>query len=135
MSEWIMQLPSIVFTRIKTQFPEKIKEQYGMTSENFSSESNTNEDAIFPFVYVKLLPAVEQGADLDGTSINGGLFTFQIDVYDNESQSRAKNVMAEIVAIMKSLRFQIVAMPEFEKTETYRSTARFRRIFGALDTF
>ena len=133
MSDWIMLLPSLVFSRIKGEFSETIKTSYGMTGLNFSTTDSSNKKAVFPFVYVHLLPAVEQGQTLDGTTVNGGLFTFQIDVYDNQSQNRARQVMGEIVRIMKSMRFSIVAMPEFESSDTHRCTARFRRVIGASD--
>ena len=134
-STWIMQLPSIVFTRIKTEFSEKIKTKLKMTDNNFSTTDSQNKKAVFPFVYVNLLPAVEQGMDLEGTDINGGLFTFQIDVYDNQSQARAREVMGEVVRIMKTMRFEITAMPNFESSDDIeRMTARFRRLIGALDT-
>lgn len=133
-SDWIMKTQSIVFTRIKTQFSEKIKNKNKITDKNFSTVDSQNKKAVFPFVYVNLLPAVEQGMDLEGKDINGGLFTFQIDVYDNQSQTKAKEVMSEIVHIMKTMRFEITEMPSFENdNNTYRMTARFRRIIGFLD--
>ena len=127
-SNWIMMIPSQVFTRIKTEFSEKIKTKYNMTSENFSTTDSQNKKAIFPFVYVNLLPAVEQGMDLEGIDINGGLFTFQIDVYDNQTQARAREVMKEVVRIMKSLLFSCNQMPSFDDTDDVkRMTARFQR--------
>lgn len=127
-STWIMQLPSIVFTRIKTEFSEKIKTKYNMTSENFSTTDSQNKKAVFPFVYINLLPASETGQDLEGSAINGGIFTFQIDVYDNQSQSKAREVMKEVVRIMKSLLFSCNQMPSFDDTDDVkRMTARFQR--------
>lgn len=127
-SDWIMRILSMVFTRIKSQFSGKIKTKLKMTDSNFSSTDSQNKKAVFPFVYINLLPAVEQGMDLEGTDINGGLFTFQIDVYDNQTQARAREVMGEVVRIMKTMRFEITAMPSFDSTDdTERMTARFQR--------
>lgn len=134
-SNWIMQLPSVVFTRVKTEFSEKIKTKYNMTSENFSTTDSQNKKAVFPFVYINLLPASETGNDLEGDTINGGIFTFQIDVYDNKTQARAREVMTEIVRIMKSMRFLVNQMPSFDDTDDVkRMTTRFQRIIGAGDT-
>lgn len=135
MSEWIMHIQSRVYERIKTEFSEEIKTQYTMTDKNFSTVSKSVTTAVFPFVYVHLLPAVETGADLDGTTVNAGLFTFQIDVYDNRFQTRTRAVMGEIVRIMKTMRFQITAMPEIESIEEdeHRATARFQRMIGNGD--
>lgn len=133
MSEWVMLVPSIVFTKIKTDFSQVIKDKYKMTNDNFSTINSSNKDAVFPFVYVHMLPAVEQGQDLEGDSINAGLFTFQVDVSDNKSQSRTRQVMTEIIRIMKKMRFDVIAMPEFESGETHRCVARFRRMIGSGD--
>ena len=133
-TDWVSRVPSIVFSRIKNEFSKEIKEKYSMTDKNFSTVGSSDTPAVFPFVYVKLLPAVEMGMDLDGKSINAGLFTFQIDVTDNKSQSRAKSVSFEILRIMKNMRFEVTAMPDFEDTkDTHRSTMRFRRVIGDGD--
>lgn len=133
MSEWVMLVPSYVFTKIKSEFSEENKKLFGMSEDNFSTVNSTNKDAVFPFVYVHMLPAVEQGQDLEGDSINAGLFTFQVDVSDNKSQSRTRQVMTEIIRIMKKMRFDVIAMPEFESGETHRCVARFRRMIGSGD--
>jgi hypothetical protein len=137
MSEWIMLVPLKVFTKIKADFSTSIKETYKITDANFSTVGNANKTAVFPFVYVQGLPASEQGADLQGTSINGALFTFQVDVTDNQTQTRARKVMTDVIRIMKTMGFEIVSMPSFEGTQdnTHRMTARFRRLIGANDIF
>ena len=133
-SNWIMQLPSMVFTRIKTEFSEKVKEKYKMTDGNFSTKDRQNKNAVFPFVYINMLPAVEYGEDLDGTEIHGGMFSFQIDVYDNQTQERSREVMIEVINIMKSMRFRTTPMPSFENGDSvYRMTARFQRMIGVSD--
>lgn len=127
-SDWIMRIPSMVFTRIKSQFSEKIKTKLKMTDSNFSTTDSQNKKAVFPFVYINLLPASETGQDLEGSAINGGIFTFQIDVYDNQTQARAREVMKEVVRIMKLLLFSCNQMPSFDDTDDVkRMTARFQR--------
>lgn len=134
MIEWIMLIPSVVFTRIKAGLSEDIKTKYGMTDDNFSAVDENNKKAVFPFVYVHLLPATEVGADLSGDHINAGMFTFQIDVYDNRSQNRAKEVASDILSIMKSMRFNISSMPEFTVSSgVHRCTMRARRVIGSGD--
>lgn len=135
MSDWVMLVPSFVFSRIKADFSQKLKNQYGMTGEHFSTVNRKTADAKFPTILVQNLPSVEQGADLEGSTINAGLFSFQVDVFDNRSQGRTREVMTEVVRIMKEMRFQVVAMPEFEASSdgTYRCTARFRRLIGSGD--
>lgn len=135
MSDWVMLVPSFVFSRIKGDFSQKLKDQYGMTGEHFSTVNRKTKETKFPTILVQNLPSVEQGADLEGSTINAGLFSFQVDVFDNRSQGRTREVMTEVVRIMKEMRFQVVAMPEFEASAdgTYRCTARFRRLIGSGD--
>lgn len=133
MSDWIMLVPSVVFTRIKSDFSSDIKSEYGMTGSSFSTTDSSNKKAIFPFVYVKSMGGSEQGRTLDGQTINGGMFTFQIDMYDNQSQQRVRKVAGEVVRIMKSMGFEVVSMPDFEYSDVHRCTTRFRRVIGAND--
>lgn len=102
--------------------------------DNFSTDLSKYTKAHFPFVLVQMLPALERGQDLEGDTINAGLFTFQVDVTDNKSQKRAKEVAYEILRIMKAMRFEVTSMPSFEDTtDTHRSTARYRRVIGSGD--
>lgn len=131
-----MMIPLKVFTEIKRGFSQTIKDKYSMTDKNFSTVGSSDTPAVFPFVYVQTLPATEQGRDLQGTSVNGGLFSFQIDVYSNKTQSDARKVMTEIVQIMKVLGFEITSMPSFQQAnDVHRMTARFSRLIGANDKF
>lgn len=135
MSDWYIMIPLMVFTKLKQNFSQTIKDTYKMTDKNFSTVGSSDTPAVFPFVYFNALPASEQGRDLQGTSVNGALFGFQIDVYSNKTQNEARNVMKEVARIMKTMGFEINSMPSFEDTkDVHRMTARFRRMFGANDT-
>lgn len=135
MTEWIMSISPMVFTRLKTEFSEKLKKKYNMGNNNFSTKEFSGKDAIFPFVYVKQMPSQVTGTDLERSSINGMNFYFQIDVYDNQSQSRANEVMSEIIKVMiKSMRFQPKPAPSFDSTsDFYRETVRFERMIDWND--
>ena len=135
MSVWYMMIPLMVFTKLKQNFSQTIKDKYNMKDTNFSTVGSSDTPAVFPFVSFKTLPATEQGRDLQGTSVNGALFGFQIDVYSNKTQNEARKVMSEIAKAMKTMGFEINSMPSFESTkDVHRMTARFRRMFGADDT-
>ncbi len=135
MSDWYIMIPLMVFTKLKQNFSQTIKDTYKMTDKNFSTVGSSDTPAVFPFVYFNTLPATEQGRDLQGTSVNGALFGFQIDVYSNKTQNEARKVMSEITKVMKTMGFEINSMPSFEDTkDVHRMTARFRRMFGADDT-
>ena len=134
MADWTDMISSNVFTRIKNEFSSSLKEKYKMKDENFSTVGSSDTPAVFPFVYVQLLPSTEQGQDIEGNTINAGLFTFQIEVTDNQTQARAKDVMSEVKRIMKSMRFTVQCTPTLEDTkDTHRAIMRCNRIIGSCD--
>lgn len=134
MADWTDRISSIIFTRIKNEFSNSLKTKYKMTSSNFSTVGSSDTPAVFPFVYIQLLPSAETGQDIEGNTINAGLFTFQIEVTDNQSQTRAKDVMSEVKRIMKSMRFTVQCTPTLEDTkDTHRAIMRCNRIIGSCD--
>lgn len=134
MADWTDRISSVVFTRIKNEFSSSLKTKYKMKDENFSTVGSSDTPAVFPFVYVQLLPSVERGQDIEGNTINAGLFTFQIEVTDNQTQARAKDVMSEVKRIMKSMRFTVQCTPTLEDTkDTHRAIMRCNRIIGSCD--
>ena len=134
MADWTDRISSVIFTRIKNEFSSTIKKNYKMKDENFSTVGSSDTPAVFPFVYVQLLPSAETGQDLEGATINAGLFTFQIEVTDNQTQARAKDVMSEVKRIMKSMRFTVQCTPTLEDTkDTHRAIMRCNRIIGSCD--
>ena len=134
MADWTDRISSVVFTRIKNEFSSSLKTKYKMTSSNFSTVGSSDTQAVFPFVYIQLLPSAEQGQDIEGNTINAGLFTFQIEVTDNQSQTRAKDVMSEVKRIMKSMRFTVQPTPDIQDTkDTHRAIMRCNRIIGFND--
>ena len=134
MADWTDRISSVVFTRIKNEFSNSLKTKYKMTSSNFSTVGSSDTPAVFPFVYIQLLPSAETGQDIEGDAINTGLFTFQIEVTDNQSQTRAKDVMSEVKRIMKSMRFTVQCTPTLEDTkDTHRAIMRCNRRIGSND--
>ena len=134
MADWADRISSVVCTRIKNEFSSTLKSKYKMTSSNFSTVGSSDTPAVFPFVYINLLPSVERGQDIEGNTINAGLFTFQIEVTDNQTQARAKDVMSEVKRIMKSMRFTVQPTPDIQDTkDTHRAIIRCNRRIGSDD--
>lgn len=134
MADWTDRISSIVFTRIKNEFSNTLKTKYKMKDENFSTVGSSDTQAVFPFVYIQLLPSTEQGQDIEGNTINAGLFTFQIEVTDNKKQVIAKDVMSEVKRIMKSMRFTVQPTPDIQDTkDTHRAIMRCNRRIGSSD--
>ena len=132
MADWTDRISSMVFTRIKNELSSSLKVKYKITSSNFSTVGSSDTPAVFPFVYIQLLPSTEQGQDIEGNTINAGLFTFQIEVTDNQTQARAKDVMAEVKRIMKAMRFTVQTTPDIQDTkDTHRAIMRCKRRVGS----
>lgn len=127
----MFSIDDIVFTRIKQGVSKKLKTKYPDIT--FTTNNREIKDAKFPCVYAHLLGSPERGQDLEGNSINAGYFTFQIEVYDNKTQKRSKEVMESVLMVMKSMRFEI-NFPEIQNVDdVYRSVARCSRIIGSGD--
>lgn len=127
----MFMVEDIVFTKIKNSVFNRMKSKYPKL--NFTTDNRIRKDPEFPTVYVHLLGSPERGQDLEGKTINAGYFTFQIEVMDNQSQKRAKEVMESIIYVMKEMRFNI-DFPEIQNTnDYYRCIARCSRIIGSGD--
>ena len=134
MADWTDRISSIIFTRIKNEFSSTLKTKYKMTSSNFSTVGSSDSEPVFPFVYIQLLPSAEARQDIEGNTINAGLFTFQIEVTDNQKQVIAKEIMSEVKRIMKSMRFTVQPTPTLEDMkDTHRAIMRCNRIIGSCD--
>lgn len=129
---WTNQISPIVTSRVKFQGIEALKTKY--PDLNYTTSDKVEDDPKFPSVYIHELPGGEQGQDLEGATINAVLSAFQIDVTDNVSQARVNNVMTEVIKSMKSMRYEVIAFPEFNNSGgVYRASARFRRVVGQGD--
>lgn len=131
---WTKYIESSVFSRIKNEGLNALADIY--PDINYTTEEEAPTEAQFPTVYVHELPSVEQGADLEGTSINAMLVTIQVDVTDNKSKSRVKAVMNEVTKTMKSMQFQVVASPDIvTNDDVHKGTARYRRLIAQGDSY
>ena len=131
-SEWAIDIESTVVALVKNKALPRLQETYPKI--RITDEGESDGSAVFPTVYIHLLSAVEQGQTLDGQTINALLATFQVDVTTNTSKSDCRKVMAIIMDVFKTMRFDGSAMPESSMSnKVYKSTARFRRVIGASD--
>ena len=82
------------------------------------------------------MQGAERGQDLDGTRVNAMLVTFQVEVTDNVSDTRAQEVADSVCEVMKSIRFQILGEPFPDNTQrgVFRNVARYQRLVGYGDT-
>ena len=134
MSEWYMMIPLMVFTKLKQNFSQSVKDTYSMTDKNFSTVGSSDTPAVFPFIYIKTLPISEVGRTFD-TAISGVNVGFQVEVIDNKTQQNARNVMIEISDILTKYGFMSKDFGFYEDTkDTHRLVSRFERVIGDGDT-
>ena len=130
-NDWATDLENTVTALVKSRTLTQLKKTYPKIV--ITNEGENSGQAVFPTVYIHLLPAVE-GQTLDGQTINALLATFQVDVTTNTSKSDCRKVMAVITDTFKTMRFQGTSMPEFSiSNKVHKSTARFRRMIAAND--
>lgn len=131
-NDWAIDLEGTVVALVKAKTLKTLQKTYPKV--RITDEGVSDSTAVFPTVYIHLLPAVEQGQTLDGQTINALLATFQVDVTTNTSKSDCRKVMAVITDTFKTMRFQGTSMPEFSiGNKVHKSTARFRRMIAAND--
>lgn len=125
-------LESIIFSRLKGLFSQKIKSKYKDLT--FTTQEESKNAPKFPNVYVYLMPGIETGLTLERTVFDEGLFTFQIRVTNNSGQTAVQEITNEIIRLMKRMSFEIVATPVYENdSDTQWSVLRFRRTIGRND--
>lgn len=130
---WTSDIASIVFTRIKVEATEKLKSKY--PDINFTRSNKVRTEPTFPNVYVKELQGAERGHTLDGESVNAILSSFQIEVADNVSDNRAREVADVVFLIMKKMKYEAIGLPFQDNIDgVHRNVARYRRIIGYNDT-
>ena len=130
---WTSDIASKVVTVIKAKATRKLKTKYPDIKFTTSSKASTNPK--FPTVYVKKLQGAERGQDLEGTSVNAILSSFQIEVTSNISDTDAQEVADVVADIMKSMRYQMMGEPfaDNSSVDTHRNVARYQRIVGYND--
>lgn len=125
-------LESIIFSRLKGLFSQKIKSKYPNLS--FTTQEESKRTPKFPNVYVYLMPGTEIGQTTEADVFEAGLFTFQIRVTNNTGQTAVQEITNEIIRLMKKMRFQIVTTPVYDNdSDTQWSVARFRRAIAEND--
>lgn len=129
---WYEQVESRVLTLVRYRMQRALQ---GKTSKNikFTSDGESDAAPYFPTCYIHALQAMETGGDLEGRTINGMVFTIEVQTYCRDRQECIM-IMNEAVYQMKQLAFEATAMPIVSTTNNVANgVARFRRTIGAGD--
>lgn len=130
---WEDDLENTIYTIVKKKVTDSIGDKY--PNLNFTTSDINNATTKFPTVYVHEMGASERSQTLDNRTVNAVNETIRVEVYSNKSQREAKLVMAEVKKVMKSMRFEIRQMPEFNNQSTvYRSIMQCNRYIASGDT-
>ena len=72
---------------------------------------------------------------MEGTSINGVMITFQVEVTTNEDEAEIRKIMGVVADEFKRMHFQTVSLLDIDDSEeVIRGIARFRRIKGNAES-
>ena len=129
----ILQLESIVTTQLKVRVPRILDGAYPTLS--FTTEI-TDKTPSFPNVYVHEMDSSEVGNSIPNDMIHAVRDTIQFDVTTNTKKADAHIVAMAVINAMKVLRYSVVTMPVYIKTNNlHRYTFRMRRTVANGDVF
>ena len=131
-TDWVYSIESKIYTIVKTRLENSLKTSYPNLL--VTQQSKTSDEPKFPTVYIQMLDSPEMGADLENSTINALLTTFEVLVTASKEQGLAglRKVQSAVTENFKKLRFNMVTRGEFtrETDDTYTSISRFRRVIG-----
>ena len=106
-----------------------------LTTKNFTTTKSNPSDSELPSIYLKQLPSIETATDLENDEFRGGLFTYEVKVTSNVSQTEVKNIMNVVTRAMKSMGFNGTSLPVYADTDNLHvKIARWQREFDDGDT-
>ena len=133
---WVQERENEIFTlvkhRAKTILVGKYPDIY------FTQDDEQIIETQLPTVFIHALPGLEIGRTLAGDDLNGMIFTYEltVTVEKKQGQAVASEVIWEVIAQFKKMRFQLIMSPEFIRSNNasmQQIVARVRRPIGASD--
>ena len=84
---WAYDLGAQIYSVVRVNVQQRLSSLYNNL--NITNKSKSVGTPQFPTIYIHELPGTEVGQDLEGTSINGIMITFQVEVTTNEDVAEA----------------------------------------------
>lgn len=123
-----------VFTKV-IQYVLENEPMLDLDKENFSLQQKDPSPATLPFIYLHQIVATETSRNLEADCINGGLFTYEIRVTSNVSQSEAKKIANAVGKAFKSMGFWATSLPlENDYNNLHVRISRWQRQIDEGDT-
>ena len=131
-NDWVYTIESKIYTIVKTRLKTALSSTYPDLL--VTQQQKLNDEPHFPTVYIQMLDSPEIGSDLENSTVNALLTTFEVHITANKKQglSGLRSIQTAVTDNFKKLRFNVVTRGEFtrETDDTYTSISRFRRIIG-----
>ena len=132
---WVKERENDIFTLVKLRASKNLTKY---TDLYFTQDDEQIIETKLPTVYLHNLPAAETMKTIDGRTLNGMLFTFEISVTVSKKQGQAvaSEVIWEVISQFKKMRFSLIMSPEFVNSSNaavQQIVARVRRQIGASD--
>lgn len=135
-SDWVFSIEPKIYTIIKTRLEKSLKTTY--PNLYITQQEKLNDDTSLPAIYIKMLDSPEMGADLDNTTVNALMATFEVHITTAKSGTDnglagMRKIASEVLNNFKKLRFNVIFRVEInrETSDTYSFISRYRRVIGA----
>lgn len=132
-NSWVFSIESKIYTIVKTRLDKALSATYPDLF--ITQQQKLNDEPHFPTIYIQMLNSPEMGADIEGSSVNAMMVTFETHVTVNKSQglSGCRKVAGAVLDNFKKLRFNVTNRGEItrETSDNYIIVSRFRRVIGA----
>ena len=135
-TDWVFDIESKIYTIVKTRLKNSLSSAYPKLF--ITQQQKLNDETSLPTIFIKMLDSPEIGADLEGSTVNAMMVTFETHVIvakegPGMGMSGLRKVSAAVLDNFKKLRFQMVERGEItrETSDTYTMIARYRRVIGA----
>lgn len=135
-SDWVFSIEPKIYTIIKTRLTNALLSTYPKLF--ITQQEKLNDDTNLPAIYIKMLDSPEMGADLDNTTVNALMATFEVHITIAKSGTDnglagMRKIASEVLNNFKKLRFNVIFRGEInrETSDTYSFISRYRRVIGA----
>ena len=131
-NDWVFDIETKIYTIIKTRLEKALKTTY--PSLYVAQQEKLNDTPQFPTVILQILSSPEIGSDLNNTTVNAMLVTWEAHITVSKAMglSGLRKVSAEVLDNFKKLRFNTTDRGTInrETSDTYTTISRFRRVIG-----
>jgi len=135
-TDWVFSIEPKIYTIIKTRLENALKTTY--PDLYITQQEKLNDETSLPTIFIKMLDSPEIGADLDNTTVNALMATFEVHITiakngTDNGLAGMRKLASAVLENFKKLRFNVIFRGEInrETSDTYSFISRYRRVIGA----